>query len=241
ERAPFFPCDHKGTCHEAKCRCYSEDIVCEKSCACPASCNRRFHGCTCAQKERPRPCGTEATCECVALNRECDPELCGTCGALEVLDPINRYISNESVKHLCDNVAIQRAVAAKTYLGHSSVHGFGLYTGEPLTINQFIGEYKGEVVTAKEGDRRGAIYQYKMTNYLFDLNRRQENDSMRAGNKFRFVNNASDKHSNCHARMVLCNGIVRIGFYASKSIKSGTELFFNYNYDEEQKTNFREP
>lgn len=168
KRPPFFPCSHKGTCSEAKCSCFRANIVCEKTCACAASCKRRYRGCTCAQYGLA--CFKNNKCECWALNRECDPDLCASCGAAEVLDPINRY-NDALYRQKCGNVNIQRNVPKRTLLGQSEVQGFGLYAGERLKAGEYIGEYKGEIVTKEEGSRRGAVYQHLKTNYLFDLNK----------------------------------------------------------------------
>jgi hypothetical protein len=172
ERRPFYPCSHEGTCDQARCRCFLENITCEKSCECARSCKRRFPGCSCAQiGGKQRVCGTKA-CLCFAMNRECDGDLCGGCGANEILDPINRY-KDEVSKGKCCNVVLQRGVPKKTLLGHSEVHGFGLYTGEEIAKDDFLGEYKGEIITIKEGERRAVVYDKQKTMYLFKLNKGQ--------------------------------------------------------------------
>ena len=104
------------------------------------------------------------------MSRECDGDLCGGCGATEILDPINRYNKDVS-KDKCCNVALQRGVQKKTLLGHSEVHGFGLFTGEDVKKGDFLGEYKGEAVTLNEGARRGIVYEKQNTMYLFKLNK----------------------------------------------------------------------
>jgi hypothetical protein len=169
-RKPFYPCSHEGTCDQARCRCFVENINCEKSCECSILCNRRFPGCTCTQTgAKQRACGTKA-CVCYAMDRECDGDLCGGCGATEILDPINRYNEDMAMDKCC-NVALQRGVQKKTLLGHSEVHGFGLYTGEVVKKGDFLGEYKGEIVTLNEGVRREIVYEKQNTMYLFKLNK----------------------------------------------------------------------
>jgi hypothetical protein len=168
KRKPFFPCSHEGSCEDAQCRCFREGINCEKTCKCSSLCNRRYPGCTCAATPGKRICGTGA-CLCVKFNRECDADLCGSCGATEVLDPVNRY-DDEVLESNCCNVAIQRGVPRKTLLGHSEVHGFGLYMGEDIKSGEYIGEYTGEAISVNEGDRRVTIYDYQKTMYLFRLN-----------------------------------------------------------------------
>ena len=48
------------------------------------------------------------------------------------------------------------------------------------------------------------------------------------GNKSRFINGAEIKRANTYARILLCNGVQRIGMYAAKTIEPGTELCFDY-------------
>ncbi|KAF2140850.1 uncharacterized protein K452DRAFT_359297 [Aplosporella prunicola CBS 121167] len=237
KRPPFFPCSHEGTCDTSPdCTCRKNNITCEKTCACSISCRRRFRGCNCAQVGTI--CWQNEKCDCFGLNRECDPDLCATCGAAEVLDPVNRY--NDAVAHgKCANVSIQRNVPKRTLLGLSEVQGFGLFMGEPVKEFDYLGEYKGETLTKMEGSRRGAIYQQLLTNYLFDLNKDQEVDSTRAGNKFRFINNSA-LAPNCTPKLLLCNTVVRIGMFAAQDIKKGEELFFNYNYPANITKGFRE-
>ncbi|EKG21255.1 hypothetical protein MPH_01398 [Macrophomina phaseolina MS6] len=226
KRPPFFPCSHRGSCSDAKCSCFKNGVTCEKTCACAASCKRRYRGCICAQEGLI--CKENKKCDCWNLNRECDPDLCASCGASEVLDPVNRH-NDAAIRGKCTNVNIQRNVPKRTLLGESEVQGFGLYMGEKVNHGDYIGEYKGEIVMKEEGSRRGAVYQHLKTNYLFDLNRAQEVDSTRAGNKLRFINNSA-KSPNCMPKVLLCNTVVRIGMFAIKDIKAGEELFFNYNY-----------
>lgn len=54
-------------------------------------------------------------------------------------------------------------------------------------------------------------------------------DGTRAGNKTRYMNNAHGAHAiNVMMKLVICNGIVREAFYASRDIEPGEELFFDY-------------
>ncbi|USP82641.1 hypothetical protein yc1106_09915 [Curvularia clavata] len=191
KRKPFFPCNHEGSCENAKCR-------------------------------------------------ECDADLCGACGATEILDPVNRYNKDVMARN-CFNVAIQRGVPRKTLLGHSEVHGFGLYMGEDIEKGEYIGEYTGEVISVHEGNRRLTIYDYQKTMYLFRLNSKQEVDATYMGNKLRFINNADDKYTNCAPRNLLCNTVFRIALFATTNIKAGTELYFNYNYPKEKTAQFKQP
>jgi hypothetical protein len=113
--------------------------------------------------------------------------------------------------------------------------------GQAVRAHEYLGEYKGEIITNGEADRRGTIYQHLATNYLFNLNASQEVDSTRSGNKFRFINNSSKEGTiNCYAKPMLANTVTRIGMYAKRDIGIGEELFFNYGYPPEAMQNFWE-
>lgn len=228
ERGPFYPCHHPGsTCDNAKCSCYERKLPCEKSCTCPRACPRKFQGCNCTKFPRKGQlvCAKSSDCACYQMERECDPDLCGDCGVCEVLDPVNRH--EELVNH-CRNAVLQHGVPKHTILGNSSVHGFGVYACEDIRKDDFVGEYRGEIITSGEGERRGAVYKHQKLSYLFTLNEKQEIDSTYFGNKVRFINHASKGKANLSPRIVLVNSVHRIALSATRTIKAGEELFFDY-------------
>jgi hypothetical protein len=169
QRPPFTPCSHEGTCDEADCSCARDKVQCEKSCGCKKGCDRRFSGCRCYQKSKL--CSNEK-CPCFLANRECDPDLCGKCGVIDVLDPVNRDQEAEWLAKRCRNCYIQRGVSKRTLVGTSTIHGFGLFLGEDVKAKEFIGEYRGEIIGRQEGERRGTIDYYRDLSYLFTLNPR---------------------------------------------------------------------
>ncbi|KAH0537931.1 hypothetical protein FGG08_005413 [Glutinoglossum americanum] len=154
--------------------------------------------------------------------------LCGTCGAIEILDPVNRY-DDEICLRKCTNVALQRDRPKRTLIGASRLAGYGLFMGEPAKAGEFLGEYKGELISNDEAERRGVVYDVRGFSYLFNVNEDHVIDANRAGNKFRFVNH-SRLGENCAPRVVFANGVHRIGMYARRDLVVGEELYFNYNY-----------
>jgi hypothetical protein len=231
ERGPFYPCHHPGTsCVNAQCSCFENKLPCEKLCSCAPDCQRKFQGCSCSteryKKGNRGPCFEDERCACYQSGRECDPDLCGGCGACEVVDPINKY--DDSIPQgRCRNCSIQRGVPKQTLLGDSGVHGLGLYACEDIRENDFVGEYKGEIITKEEAERRGAVYEIQKLSYLFSLNATQEIDSTNFGNKVRFINHAKHK-ANLYPRIIMVNTVHRIALYASTTIRPGQELFFDY-------------
>ena len=96
----------------------------------------------------------------------------------------------------------------------------GLYAGENIKKHEFVGEYKGEVITNGEADRRGAVYEKQNSTYLFSLNTKQEVDSNFYGNKIRFVNHRNRAGANLYPLIVLVNSVHRIGLFAQHVLRS---------------------
>lgn len=231
---PFYSCNHPGlTCESAECSCFVNKRPCEKSCACPDDCVRKFHGCSCASFKHRKPgdyvCWRDDRCACYKMGRECDPDLCGACGVCEVLDPVHRH-DPDAIDTLktCHNASIQKGVPKHTLLGDSGIHGMGLYAGQHIKAHEFVGEYKGEVITKEEADRRGAVYEKQKSTYLFSLNSKQEVDSNFYGNKIRFINHRNKSGANVYPLIMIVKNIHRIGLFAQQDIRAGEELFFDY-------------
>ncbi|KAK0990218.1 hypothetical protein LTS01_008633 [Friedmanniomyces endolithicus] len=209
----------------------TKNFTCEKTCACSLDCLRRFQGCTC-RHDKPRKnqsvmCFEDERCFCFKLNRECDPDLCGTCGVGDVLDPLYRHDPVMQTGR-CQHASIQRGVTKRTVIGDSRIHGLGLYAGENVKRCEFVGEYKGELIDRAESDRRGAVYEHQKLSYLFLVNKSQEIDSTYFGTKIRFINHAASSVGNLYPRVFLVNTVRRIALFAREDIKIGDELFFDY-------------
>ncbi|KAL6413652.1 hypothetical protein AUP68_03173 [Ilyonectria robusta] len=240
-RELFEPCSHDGPCTLESCTCVQQGVLCEKFCGCSVeTCAYKFTGCachsqgkTCFSKQKDRPC------ICVQLNRECDPELCGTCGAFERADPEN---TEDETLHStgCQNCALQRGAPKALLLGQSQLEGvgYGLYTAQDIAQDDFIIEYVGELISHDEGvrreARRGDVFDEESNiSYVFTL---LENegiwvDAAIYGNLSRYINHASESDKrgcNITPRILYVNGEYRIKFTAMRDIEAGEELFFNY-------------
>ncbi|RDA89116.1 hypothetical protein CP532_2272 [Ophiocordyceps camponoti-leonardi (nom. inval.)] len=240
-RETLEPCCHDGPCASRLCPCVDAGLLCDKFCACTADdCVYKFTGCachsqgkTCQQKQKDRPC------ICVQLNRECDPQLCGSCGAVERADPLN---ADDEQLHAtgCQNCHLQRGVGKPLILGQSQLEGvgYGLFTAQDIAQDDFIIEYVGELITHDEGvrreARRGDVFDEESNlSYVFTL---LENegiwvDAAIYGNLSRYINHASEQDKrgcNITPRILYVNGEYRIKFTAMRDIRAGEELFFNY-------------
>ncbi|MGH0125250.1 UNVERIFIED_CONTAM: hypothetical protein FKN15_051684 [Acipenser sinensis] len=88
----YQPCDHPEHPCDSSCPCVMTQNFCEKFCQCNPECQNRFPGCRCKTQ-----CNTKQ-CPCYLAVRECDPDLCQTCGAADHWDSKNVSCKNCSIQ-----------------------------------------------------------------------------------------------------------------------------------------------
>jgi [histone H3]-lysine27 N-trimethyltransferase EZH2 len=187
--------------------------------------------------------------------RECDPNLCHSCGAAihpYLRQPYCQFITTSQQpsqytpkidelasvdprldRKYCQNTRLTLGHGKKVAMGRSSIHGWGLFLREDVKKGDFIMEYKGEIISQDEAERRGKLFDKIDSSFLFNLSTEYVIDATRKGSKAKFANHSKDD-PNCGPRIKLVQGDHRIGIFALKNMPSGTELTFDYLYAGEE-------
>ncbi|TDH69009.1 hypothetical protein CCR75_006806 [Bremia lactucae] len=227
-KVSFKPCNHDGLCDVA-CGCMKRGHACNRTCSCSRDCRNRFQGCKCFVGN----CHTSA-CPCWSAGRECDPDFCFTCGASDAavvaFHALGKSWGSNQLR-LCHNVnMLLGSIQKNVGVSFSSTHGWGAFALEPISKDEFVLEYTGELISDEEAERRGAMYDRKSISYLFGVNSEYVVDAARKGNKAKFANHKAKKEANLDVRIIVSNGEHRIGLFANETIEIGAELFFDYGY-----------
>jgi SET domain-containing protein len=121
-----------------------------------------------------------------------------------------------------------RPVNERVELRRSAIHGLGGFARRDIPKGTRILEYTGEKISNAEADRRyDDDRMQRHHTFLFVLNSRTCVDAAFDGNEARFLNHSCDP--NCEA--VIERG--RIWIEALRSIPAGTELLYDYQYEDD--------
>ncbi|XP_023876365.1 histone-lysine N-methyltransferase CLF isoform X2 [Quercus suber] len=218
----YNPCGCQTACGK-QCSCLQNGTCCEKYCGCPKSCKNRFRGCHCAKSQcRSRQC------PCFAADRECDPDVCRNCW-VSCGDGTFGVPSQRGDNYECRNMKLLLKQQQRVLLGRSDVSGWGAFLKNSVGKHEYLGEYTGELISHREADKRGKIYDRENSSFLFNLNDQFVLDAYRKGDKLKFANHSPDP--NCYAKVIMVAGDHRVGIFAKERICSGEELFYDYRYE----------
>lgn len=110
----------------------------------------------------------------------------------------------------------------------SNVHGMGVFALEPISKNTRIIDYAGELVRNSESEAREERYLAEGCIWVFRVNRNWSRDAAVGGNLARFINHSCKP--NCWIEIVDRTIWIR----ASRTIRAGEELTYDYRTDGEQ-------
>ncbi|KAJ3699017.1 hypothetical protein LUZ61_002722 [Rhynchospora tenuis] len=218
----YNPCGCQTSCGK-QCPCLLNGTCCEKYCGCPKMCKNRFRGCHCAKSQcRSRQC------PCFAADRECDPDVCRNCW-VSCGDGTLGVPSQRGDNYECRNMKLLLKQQQRVLLGRSDVSGWGAFLKNSVGKHEYLGEYTGELISHREADKRGKIYDRENSSFLFNLNDQFVLDAYRMGDKLKFANHSPDP--NCYAKVIMVAGDHRVGIFAKERISAGEELFYDYRYE----------
>lgn len=131
----------------------------------------------------------------------------------------------------CQNQRFQRKQYADVSVIKTEKKGFGLRANSDLQPNDFVFEYIGEVINEPTFRRRMIQYDQEGIKhfYFMSLTRTEFVDATKKGNLGRFCNHSCNP--NCYVDKWVVGEKLRMGIFASRAVRAGEELVFNYNVD----------
>lgn len=153
---------------------------------------------------------------------------------------LNRLVYTECVPETCPcgdkcrNTKIQKHIVAPverfmTQCKDGSSKGWGVKTNNLIKKGTYILEYVGEVVSEREfKERMATLYINDIHHYCLHLEGGLFIDGHRMGSDCRFVNHSCEP--NCEMQKWSVNGLSRMALFASRDIRPGEELTYDYNF-----------
>ncbi|KAF9545523.1 SET domain-containing protein [Agrocybe pediades] len=147
----------------------------------------------------------------------------------------------------CRNRVIQKGRKAHVHLRKTQYKGWGVFAGKRIPTGTFLGIYSGELISAKEAQRRGIAYNKFGRTYLFDLDFHHLRpqgpeadkwkpestvDAFKAGNFTRFLNHSCDPNTRlfpCYINEPEPRPLLAV--FTTKDIDVNEEICFSYSGD----------
>lgn len=125
--------------------------------------------------------------------------------------PTNLTVSNQPIVAETELVSFHK----------SGIHGMGGFARVDIAAGKRVIEYTGERITKRESRRRCEAG----NEYIFEIDDEYDLDGNLPSNPARFLNHSCEP--NCEAEQIG----ERIWIIATRDIRAGEELTFNYSYD----------
>ena len=115
----------------------------------------------------------------------------------------------------------------------SLIHAWGLFADEDISANDFVIEYKGELVREAAMEERQRMYEAQgCDDYIFRIDKDWFCDATVTGSMARFINHCCDP--NCYTKIMKHHGKQKIVIYAKRDIRAGEELAYDYKFPYEE-------
>ena len=112
----------------------------------------------------------------------------------------------------------------------STIHNWGLFTLEPIAVDELVIEYIGECIRSSIGDVRERRYLEVGIgcSYMFRVDSDYIIDATKKGNLARFINHSCDP--NCYAKIIPVGTEKRIAIYSKRDIEVNEEITYDYKF-----------
>jgi SET domain-containing protein len=145
-------------------------------------------------------------------------------------------LAHRQLKAGVDNLRFNSLQSRKKRLRFmkSRIHDWGLFAMEPISKDDLVIEYIGEVIRHKVADTREKMYE-KLgigSSYLFRIDLENVIDATKMGNVARFINHSCDP--NCYADILMAEGHKKIVIFAKTDIAAGEEITYDYKFPIEE-------
>ena len=164
---------------------------------------------------------------------ECKPPTDGSPACGEKC--LNRCLFTECLENCpngdsCTNRAFQKDMQANLKVHQTGSRGFGLVSLQDIKANQFIAEYRGEVISRQTClHRMRTVYSTNHNHYFLNYATTEVIDASVYGTIARFVNHSCNP--NCRIEKWQVEGEVRVGLFANVDLECGTELTYDYRFE----------
>ncbi|GLV38878.1 SET domain containing 2 [Carabus blaptoides fortunei] len=169
-------------------------------------------------------------CDCFLTKEEIERGEFG-CGE----DCLNRLLMIECgsqcvVNDRCTNKRFQKLKYSPCEVFRTEKKGFGIRATADISYGEFILEYVGEVLDPDEFEKRAKNYSQDKNRHYYFMALRADAviDATQKGNISRFINHSCDP--NAETQKWTVNGELRIGFFSKRTIISGEEITFDYQF-----------
>ncbi|XP_059210359.1 N-lysine methyltransferase KMT5A-A-like [Centropristis striata] len=136
------------------------------------------------------------------------------------------------LKDACHHVGLKTDKTWKLDVKYiNSVKGRGVFALGSFCKGDFIVEYRGDLISDAEAQRRREIYHPSCFGFLFAFKWRGKTwciDASREDGSFGRLVNDDHRHPNCRMKRIDVAGSTHLCLFAIKDIKEGEEITYNY-------------